>query len=67
MWYFDGTVGGHGRSVLAGCVRNMADVGVDNRWNGWVACDGICEGETRESLSFPPQSFLKKVKIRLGL
>ena len=60
------TVGSRGRSVLAGRVRSMADVGAENRWGGWVACDGICEGETGECLSFP-QSFLKKLKAKVRI
>ena len=35
VWYFDGTAGGHGRSVLAGRIWSMTDAGAENHWNEW--------------------------------
>ena len=62
----DETVGSRGGSVLAGGVRNVDDIDIENRRNGWVTCDGICEGKTGKSLGRPPQNFSKNLRIRSG-
>ena len=61
------TVGSRGCSVLAGGVRNVDDIDIENRRNGWVACDCICEGKTEKSLGRPPQNFLKKLEDKVGI
>ena len=63
----DETAGSLSCSVLAGGIWNMDDVGVENRRNGWVTCDGICEGKTEKSLGRPPQNFLKKLKDKVRI